>query len=339
MAHQTVIGLVELEREVASEAATGEQARLDVSVLVLLCGRADPLNELYHEYSAAIARSGRSFEFIFVACAHCAAQVAPLHRLVRAGEPIRLLVAGPGASETALLRKGLPAARADTIITLPAYRQVEAQVLPTMLERLAQGADLVVARRWPRHDPAINRAQSRLLHLLLRGISNEQLHDVACGVRVARREVLESVPLYGDSVRFLPLIACHDDFNVIEVSAPQHQSDCGRRIYSPGIYVRRALDLLGLFFLFRFIEKPLRFFGLIGSLLAGTGSVILVVLLVNRLAGFAIGQRPVLLLGALLLMLGVQAIALGLVGELIVHYNLPARRIYRLAKKSDPPPR
>ena len=102
------------------------------------------------------------------------------------------------------------------------------------------------------------------------------------------------------------------------------------RIYSPGVYLRRLIDVMGLLFLLRFTDKPLRLFGLVGSVVTLGGAAILGVIFVQRLAGQGAADRPLLLLGVLLLTLGIQAIALGLIGEMIVHLNAPRRRAYRL---------
>lgn len=146
-----------------------------------------------------------------------------------------------------------------------------------------------------------------------------------------RRELLLELPLYGDFFRFLPLLAIRDGYVVEQVAAPQHELDLGPRVYRPGIYLRRAVDLLGLFFLVRFIEKPLRFFGLVGSTLALIGSVLLGVLVIERIGGRGIADRPLLLLGTLTVVVGIQAIALGLIGEIIVHLHAPSRPVYRVA--------
>ena len=101
-------------------------------------------------------------------------------------------------------------------------------------------------------------------------------------------------------------------------------------MYSLGVYLRRLIDLLGLVFLVRFTHKPLRFFGLFGSLFSFTGGAILIVLFVQRIGGRGIADRPMLLLGTILFVLGVQAIAMGLIGEIIVHLHASHRRTYRL---------
>ena len=135
--------------------------------------------------------------------------------------------------------------------------------------------------------------------------------------------------MYGDFFRFLPILARAEGFRVLEVEVPQHDEDRRTRIYRPGIYVRRLLDLFGLFFLVRFTQKPLRFFGLIGAVLSTSGVAVLLVMLIQRIGGTAMADRPLLLLGVLFVVLGFQAIGIGLVGEIIVHFNATGRRLYR----------
>jgi hypothetical protein len=149
-----------------------------------------------------------------------------------------------------------------------------------------------------------------------------------------RRDLLSQLPLYGDFVRFLPLLAVREGFRVEEVPVPVHARAMRGRLYSPGVYLRRFFDVLGLLFLFKFTDKPLRFFGLIGGGLAGIGSALLLVVLTQRLLGQPLANRPLLLLGVLLMTLGVQAVALGLIGEIIVHLSAVGRRRYRVQRAS-----
>ena len=150
------------------------------------------------------------------------------------------------------------------------------------------------------------------------------------GVRAISRQGLLDIPLYGYFGRFLPLLAHREGYRVEEVPTPQNVKDLTTRVYRPGVYVRRLVDLLGLFFLLRFIEKPLRFFGLVGSVSVFIGGALGLLLLVQRLGGQGIANRPLLLLAVLLVVLGVQALALGLIGEMIVHLAVPRRRTYHV---------
>ncbi len=311
-------------------AMAAEDAGADVTVIVTVVERPEPLDELYREYSDVLHGCGRTYEFIFVAHPYFTAMLEPIAELQRRGEPVQIIETARSIGETALLRMGLANAQGRYVVTVPAYRQVQPGALCELLTAVDDGSDLAVARRWPRLDSRVNRLQHLALHLTAGRLANGTLHDIACGVRAARRDVLEDIPLYGDFARFLPLLAIYNGYRVIEVASPQHPSDLARRVYSPGVYVRRLIDILGLFFLLRFTEKPLRFFGLIGSMLAGVGGVALVVLFVQRLLGQPLGNRPLMLLAVLMATLGVQAIALGLVGEMIVHFNASRRRGYRL---------
>lgn len=302
-----------------------------VSVLVPVTERPENLAELYRTYSAPLRQEGRSFEFVFALEPYYHELADQLEALVREDEPIRVLEAGQAVGEASLVKWAADRSRGELLVTLPAYHRVQPDTLPRLLQQVdGQEVDLAIARRWPRHDAWINRLQTRAFHALVRGISRAELGDLGCGVRAMRREVLEEVPLYGDFFRFFPLLALSQGYRVEEIDGEQHPRDRASRVYGPGVYLRRLIDLLGVFFLVRFTYKPLRFFGLVGSGVSAAGGLILTVLFVQRIGGQGIADRPLLLLGVLLLTLGVQAIALGLIGEIIVHLNAPQRSGYRV---------
>lgn len=319
------------EQADAPESGGREDAdEVTVSVLVPVAERPENLADLYETYSGPLRDGGWSFEFVF-ALEPCyrgrSDQLAPL---MESGEPIRVLETGQAVGEASLVKRAADLSCGDLLLTLPAYYRVQPDSLDDLLQEVEDGADLAVARRWPRKDPWINRLQTRVFHFLLRGISGRRFDDLACGVRAMRREVLEDVPLYGDFFRFFPVLAAGQGFKVEQVDGGHHPEDRRPRVYGPGVYLRRIIDLLGVFFLVRFTYKPLRFFGLVGSGVSIVGAVILGVLFVQRIGGQGIADRPMLLLGVLLLTLGVQAIALGLIGEIIVHLNAPERPGYRV---------
>lgn len=329
--------------------ATSEQRGRtpDVTLIMTVVERPETLDELYSEYALALRSAGYAFEVIITAEPFYRSLLAPLEAVAADGEPVRIIGPARTVGETALLRLGIEKSRGRIIVAVPAYRQVKPEAATELIAAVENGADLAVAWRWPRRDALINRVQNRALHLVTGRLAHSRLHDVACGLRAARGDVLREIPLYGDFARFLPLIALHRGYRVVEVPVAQHVNDLRGRLYRPGVYLRRLVDLLGLFFLLRFTEKPLRFFGLIGSVLALPGLIITAILGIERIAGHAIGHRPLLLLGVLLITLGIQAIALGLIGEMIVHFSINGRRSYRLfatapaigaAATSDAPP-
>jgi hypothetical protein len=307
-----------------------------VTVIVPVTERPERLDEIYLEYSEPFRNTGDGFEFLFVMGPEHAGTSDALLELAERGEPVSVFETGQRFTEATLLKAAVERCQGDVVVTLPAYHRIGAEGLVALVEEVTRGSDLATARRWPRTDPLLNRLQARLFHALVRlsGVTDTAFSDLGSGVRAMRPEVLVEMPLYGDFARFLPLFAARDGYRVSEVSVPHHPRDAGRRVYRPGVYVRRLLDIFGVFFLLRFTEKPLRFFGLIGGVLSLAGGGMLLVLFVQRLQGQALADRPLLLLAMLVFLFGVQAIALGLVGEMIVHLSAArAAHSYRLARK------
>lgn len=303
-----------------------------ISVLVQVAGRPEPLAAFYEELTAVLSDS-YALEFVFVLEPRFDGLATELLELAARGAPIRVIRLGQRLGQAALLRAGLAHCRGSILLTLPARRRVETAALRKLVQAVEAGVDVAVARRWPRHDSWLHRTQARTFHALagrLLGAASARINDVNSGVMVIRRSLLSEIPLYGDFARFLPLVAQRDGYVVEEIIAPQPVSDQRAALRSPGGYLRNVLDLLGFAFLMRFNEKPLRFFGVIGSAAVVPGVLILLALVVQRLTGTGIADRPLLLLGVLLIVVGIQMIALGLIGEIIVHLHASERRGYRI---------
>lgn len=304
-----------------------------VSVIVPVTERYDDLSEIYQSHSKVLRQTGRPFEFIFVIDDGFAEAAQKLEPIQTSGEPIRVIQLPRRFGEATALMIGFEQARGDVILTLPAYFQAVSEGLGRVLTLLDEGYDMVVVRRWPRIDSWINRFQNHVFHALIRLLTGVQFHDISCGVKGIRRKVLREIHLYGDLHRFLPLLAYQRGFRVIEASVEQHSSDTGIRVYHPGVYLRRLLDLLILLFLFKFTKKPLRFFGLVGSALFAAGGIITLYLGLYRILGFGgIADRPLLLLGVLLMVLGVQTVSIGLIGEIIIFTHARKMKDYTIDK-------
>lgn len=309
-----------------------------VSVIVPVGEHPEDLAELYQEYASPLRTAGLDFEFLFVSGPHFAGLLDALHPLAAAGEPIRTFTVGREAVDGILIRSAEPHARGDILMTLPSYRRVVPESLLALVDAVRRGADLAVAWRNPRRDGPVNRVQNRALHALLRAMTGASIHDVACGVRALRRELLREVPLYGDLFRFFPVIAERMGYRVVEVPAAQHVRDVRSRIYSPAIYLRRIVDLLGLFVVLRFTQKPLRFFGWVGGVLLLVGGGLIGLIFLERIRFQGTVSRPMLLAALTMVILGVQAFALGLVGEIIVFLHTSRGTAYRVTEETLPPP-
>ncbi len=305
---------------------------IDISVIIPVSERFDAVRELYGDYRKGLAPTGLRFEFIYVIDGEYPDVVEALKALQREGEPITIVKLAKWFGEATALTAGFSQARGEKLLTLPAYYQVEADDLPRLVEALDR-YDIAIARRWPRIDAGINQFQSRVFHGLLNFLAGSAFHDLGCGARALRRAVVDEVQIYGDQHRFLPLLASRYGFRIIEVELRQSPKDAHRRVYRAGVYLRRILDILTVFFLVKFTKKPLRFFGLVGSATFGVGALIITVLVVERLFfGVSLAERPALLLSSLLVVLGAQLFALGLIGELIIFTHARQIKEYTIAE-------
>lgn len=306
----------------------------DVSVVIPVVERQGDLRKLYEEFADELVRLGKTAEFLFVVDDHLPAAVPELREIQpRAGQEILIVLLGGPFGESAALTTGFAKARAEHVVTLASYFQVEPVGLEIAFRELELGADLVVGRRHPRIDSLFNRVQSRLFHSLIRQLTSTNFHDISCGFKVMKRRVARDLNLYGGLHRFIPLLAQHRGFAVREIDVPQRQEDRATRFYGTPTYLGRMLDILNIFFLTKFTRTPLRFFGLLGAGLFGLGFLIDLIVAIERVF-FATGlsDRAMLLLGVLLMVLGVQTLSLGLVGEIIIFTHARNVREYRVAE-------
>lgn len=242
----------------------------------------------------------------------------------------RILSLTAGSSQSTQFVAGIHASKGDVIALLPEYLQSAPGDLHRMLEAIREGADFVSSWRALRVDSRWNRFKSQTFNWLVRKVTGIRLHDVNSGLRVIRRELAESVPVYGDLLRFWPILAERQGFLIAEVNVRHLKEVVNPGDYAFGVYVRRLLDVLTLFFLVKFTSRPLRFFGLAGLAVSGIGGTVCLVLAAQWLAGIPLGGRPALGLGILLIVLGVQFVSLGLLGELIIFTRARALRQYRV---------
>jgi len=297
----------------------------DLSVICPVSRDRGDLARVHSEFADAVARSGRRAEFIYILDGPLADAEQAMARIHEDRFPVTVLRMAKGFGEATALQVGFNRARGRHVVTIPAWLQIHADVVLDVLARLDDGASVVITHREPRSDAWFNRLQSRVFHGLVRRLVGQNFRDMTCGVRGMTLEAARKLDLYGDQHRFIPVIAVRCGYHVVEVAGPQHHENRKLRLSGPGIYVRRLLDVLNIYFLTRFTRKPLRFFGLIGSAIGLVGFVICAYLAAFKLFGaLALSGRPLLLLGVLLIVLGVQITSIGLLGEIIIF--LSARR-------------
>jgi hypothetical protein len=198
--------------------------------------------------------------------------------------------------------------------------------IPRLLEALAAGADLVSGWKAERSDPWSRRTASRLFNAATGAASGVRLHDLNCGLKAYRAEVVRTLPLTGDLYRFIPVLAAQEGFRVTELPVNHRPRVHGRSKYGLERYLRGFLDLLTILFVGRYGRRPMHLFGGFGVLALTIGVVICAYLSVLRLSGEGIGTRPLLLLGVLLIVVGLQLLTIGLVTEMIQRFVLRSER-------------
>jgi glycosyltransferase involved in cell wall biosynthesis len=301
-----------------------------VSVIVPVGERQTPIADLYAEYKSGLRLLGAPYELIFVLDGLQPTAERALLSLVEQGEPISIVSLSRYFGEATALMIGFDHAAGDVIVTLPAYLQVEGCEIGKLVAAL-DAADIAVGYRDPRASSWFQTLRHRVFHGLLHLVTRLSFRDLGCNVRALKRKVLEEVHLYGDQQRFLPLLAERQGFRVSQIPVRQSNADRRDEMYRPRSYTRGLLDIFNVFFLIRFTKKPLRFFGMIGVATFALGLLELMYLIFDRIYfHHPLADRPALLLGSLMIVLGVQMFALGLLGELIIFTHAGGSKDYKV---------
>ena len=292
-------------------------AEVALSVIVPMFQDRTDVVEVYDAYKVAIERIGRPYELIYVLSWQSERALADLKGLKQRGEDALVLVLGQQLDEAEALLTGFEHARGDIVLTLPADPQVDPADIPQVVAALDH-CDVAVGRR-PPTSSRLQQIQAKAFHRLLKLLFGHSFTDLVCRVRAWRRPVTEEISLHGVQPHFLPLLASERGFRIAEVDV--RPGTTGRAGVKLTLLQRIgiALDIVALYLVLKFTKKPLRFFGAIGLPILLLGVVSCAALAIARLVyGMPLADRPALVLAVLLVVLGIQIIALGLIGELVI---------------------
>jgi len=290
-----------------------------ISVIVPVGRRQEDLRELYAEYCSGLNALRISYEFVFVLDGPYRDAAAAVTELIDSGEPnIVMVTLNRSFGESTAIMAGFERCSGDVILTLPAYHQIQAEDISKLVAAL-ETKDVAVGWRWPRKGGVIERLRRSVFHGFVARFTGMRLHDLGCGARAMKSAVLKELMLYGDQHRLLAVLASRQGFSVTEVEVRQSDRDRFEGVYRPREYAHLVLDVFTVFFLVRFTKKPLRFFGMLGVSMFGIGGLLVLYLVLERLfLNQPLSDRPALLLSALVVVLGLQLFALGLLAELII---------------------
>ncbi len=291
---------------------------LQLSLVIPVYNEVESLEPLVAEIDEALAGSGRSYEILFVDDGSNDGSFAVMERLAASRADVRAVKLRRNFGKAAALSHGFAHSRGDFIVTLDGDRQDDPAEILELIAPLEDGYDLVSGWKQRRQDPPSKTIPSRFFNWTVRTATGIPLHDFNCGLKSYRREVVDVINIYGELHRYIPVVAAQAGFRVTEKPVAHRPRTAGCSKYGWRRYLRGYLDLLTVLFLGRYQHRPQHLFGGIGTLMAVAGFFIELFLAVDKLVfGHPIGQRPLLLLGVLLLIVGVQLLSLGLIGELI----------------------
>jgi dolichol-phosphate mannosyltransferase len=296
-------------------------ARRAVSVVVPLLNEEATLEQLYQELESALTATAVDWEVVFVDDGSTDGSYRELVRLHAAHLNVRVVRLRRNFGKAAALAAGIEVAAGDVIVTMDADLQDDPAEIPNLLAKLDEGFDIVSGWKCDRHDPFVRRFVSRIYNTATRLATGVKLHDMNCGLKAYRAEVFEHVRLYGERHRFVPVLAHQVGFSVTELPVNHRARANGHSRFGIERYLRAPFDLLTVVFMGRYRHRPLHLFGGLGLTASFAGGVILVYLTVIKLGGARIGDRPLLLLGVLLVVVGIQFLSLGLIGEMLTSHH------------------
>jgi glycosyltransferase involved in cell wall biosynthesis len=304
---------------------------LDLSIVIPCYNEEESVPRLLEEVHAALRPSGLSYEIVLVDDGSRDRTFAILAEHAKADPALTVVTFRRNFGQTAAMQAGFDHARGDVIATIDADLQNDPRDIPRMLEYIRQDYDMVAGWRADRKDTFINRRlPSIMANWLISRITGVQLHDYGCTLKVMKAEVAKEMRLYGEMHRFIPVVASWMGVRIVEVKVNHRARQFGTSKYGIGRTVRVVLDLITVRFIQSYLARPMQIFGLAGLWCFGAGVLISGWLAFQKLAhGAALAERPALLLGVLLIVVGIQLASIGLVADVL------ARTYFESQKKPN----
>lgn len=293
---------------------------MDVSVVVPLFNERDNLAPLHRELDTVLRGLGRAYEILFIDDGSLDGSLEVLRELRARDDHVRVIRLARNSGQTAALVCGLHHATGATVVALDADGENDPADIPRLIDELAKGYDLVSGwrtGRW-RDSPLKRRLPSVVANALISRMTGVALHDYGCTLKAYRRELAQRLMLYGEMHRFVPAIAAEQGARIAELEVNFRPRRAGRSKYGPGRIVRTLLDLMTVRFLSGYATRPIQVFGLIGLVMGALGAGWTAILVFEKVVlGYRLADRPALWLAVLLVVVGVQLVSLGLLGEML----------------------
>ena len=304
-----------------------------LSVVIPLLDERESIGSLHSSLIAVLGALGKEYEIIFVDDGSEDGTFGILKSLhEKDPEHIRVIQFRRNFGKTAALTAGFRQARGEVVITMDADLQDDPREIPGLLDRLSDDYDLVVAWRHERRDPLSKRLPSKIANTAVSALTGVRIHDLNCGFKAYRREVVQDLKLYGELHRFIPVLAHWRGYRVTEQKVVHRPRQYGQSKYGFERLGRSFLDFGMVLFLTYYLKRPMHLFGTLGALLSLFGFAIGLYLTGLWVVGEGIGWRPLLFLGILAMVVGVQMASIGLLGEMIRNFAYDPEEEYSVRR-------
>lgn len=290
-----------------------------VSIVVPLYNEKESLLPLHAEISQVCQLHPWDYEIIYIDDGSTDGSIKILEKLYQKNpRQVRVIQFRRNFGKAEALSSGFRLAKGDFVVTLDADLQDDPHEIPKLIEKLSEGFDLVSGWKVKRHDPFSKRIPSKIFNKVTAWLSGLPLHDFNCGLKAYRIEVAKTLQIYGELHRYIPVLAHWYGFRVTEVPVHHRPRKFGKSKYGFSRFLRGGLDLVTVLFFGKYTKRPLHLFGSVGLLLTLLGSGITLYLILLRITRtIFLSNRPLLFLGIVLLILGIQFVSIGLLGEMI----------------------
>ena len=290
-----------------------------ISLIIPLLNEEESILPLINEIRKALKPINKPYEIIFIDDGSTDSSLKNIKEAGKTDNRIKFISFRKNYGKSAALQVGFKAATGDAIITMDADLQDDPHEIPGLLKKLDEGFDLCSGWKKERFDPIIKKYSSRFFNFVTRMMSGIKIHDFNCGLKAYRREVVQNIHVYGELHRYVPVLAKWQGFTVTEIPVKHHPRRYGKTKFGISRFFKGFIDLITVSFATRYIKRPMHFFGFFGAMAFLVGLVVNGYLTIEWLSGKALSNRPMLFLGMLLIIVGVQFFSVGLLGEMLVH--------------------
>ncbi len=313
---------------------TKEESSIYISVVIPIYNEAPNVEELVERIRKVLLDYGKSFEIILVDDGSSDGTREILRKLAKEIKELKVILFRRNFGQSAAMTAGFDYAKGEIIVSMDGDLQNDPTDIPKLVNKIEEGYDLVSGWRKDRKDPFLSRKfPSILANKLIGATTGVRLHDYGCSLKAYKKDVAKQLLLYGELHRFIPVLATLYGARITEVVVKHHPRKRGKSKYGIGRTYRVLLDLFLMLFFLKFSTRPLQFFGLWGGGLFLIGFLIeLYLSFLKIVEGQNIGGRPLLLLGALLIISGIMLAGIGLIAELVIrtYYESSGKRIYHI---------